>query len=172
MLGYSDGVEGDMSDRLTQLNSDALPRVVLEMFAHWCVWEQARPALVTVLQRTNLGESAAAIRDSADLLEVTQHVQAVNGGIRDLRAQADPLGTSAAEGAAFEFTRMIEALDETNLDAEAVAFFAARVCGWSGWAETDFRDPTRKATAEHEARDAQTLRLSQLIAGHGSADTQ
>jgi hypothetical protein len=144
------------------LKKDTLPPVMVEMFAHWCIWEQARPALALVLQRANLQDIALRIDQATDLYSVARLGKSANAHIRALRASADPLGMSAAEAATFEFANIIKAADEKNLDAEAVAFFAARVCGWAGWAQTDFKDPRHKIAAEKQASARQERYLEKL----------
>jgi hypothetical protein len=134
------------------------------VFAHWCIWEQARPALVDVLARINLTTVAEKIEQATDLKRVLQASADANESIRSMRAQADPLGASAAEAAAYEFEHIVRAANENDLDADAIAFFAARVCGWAGWAHTDFKVMARKAEAEAEAHDLQKQKYMEIQA--------
>lgn len=151
-----------MSDLLNQLGQDTLPQLVLEMFTHWCVWEQARPALVEVLRSVQLDEIADKVDAETNLRQVVLIVEAANQHIKELRAQTGPLGMSAAEAATFEFVNLFDTADEKNLDVEAVAFFSARVCGWAGWARTGFADTKQKAESEALARQNQEAQLQKL----------
>ncbi|MFW5748783.1 MAG: hypothetical protein ACOCYT_04135 [Chloroflexota bacterium] len=155
-----------MGEMLSRLGNDTLPQVVVEMFTHWCIWGQARPALVTVLHRANLNNLAETVMNSHEARAIIQIGSEANTEIKALRVQADPLGMSAAEAATFEFTRMAGAVGNNTIDAETVAFFAARVCGWAGWAATDFTDPNAKRTSEARARDEQEQQLQQLVNEH------
>ncbi|PJF22865.1 MAG: hypothetical protein CUN56_03840 [Phototrophicales bacterium] len=152
-----------MTDWLSQLDKDTLPQIVLEMFTHWCVWEQARPALVTVLQQVQLEDIANQIERATDLRQVVQIVETANQQIKALRTKTGVLGISAAEAATFEFVNLFDTADEKNLDTEAVSFFAARVCGWAGWARSGFTDATQKTQAEEKARQDQEAYLAKLV---------
>jgi hypothetical protein len=148
---------------LDHLGRDTLPREVVNSFVHWCIWEQARPAMTIVLERAGLTDIAVQMHDAADIPMLTRLGQETNQHIRMLRGQTAPLLLSAAEAAAFEFNNLTNAASEDQWDAEGVAFFAARVCGWASWADTDFTDPTRKAAAERIARKAQIAELERLL---------
>jgi hypothetical protein len=152
-----------LEDLLDHLGRDTLPRRVVNTFIHWCIWAQARPAMAIVLERAGLTDIAVRMRDAGDLAVLTRLGHETNQHIRMLRGQTAPLLLSAAEAAAFEFNNLTNAASEEYWDAEGVAFFAARVCGWASWADTDFTDPTRKAAAERIARKAQVAELERLL---------
>lgn len=150
-----------MSDLLEQL--DTLPRSVIEQFIRWCIWEQARPALLLILDRNMMTDFADNIREARNIPVLAQLSEQANAFVKSRRGATGPLGLSAAEAGTFEFTNMMKAATDEAADAEAVAFFASRVCGWAGWASTDFTDPAQKTVAEVEAREEQELYLNQLL---------
>jgi hypothetical protein len=157
-----------MNSLLDHLGKDTLPEALLQEFVNWCVWEQASPALVIVLENVQLQELAQSIRETRSLVELESLSAHAVSRIQELRKRTGPLGLSAAEAAAFEINNLAKAAAESHQDAESIAFFAARVCGWAGWAETEFIDPMRKAEAESEARDLQEERLQALWVEFGS----
>ena len=153
-----------MSNLMDHLGSDTLPASLIDAFVRWCMLEQARPALVTVLIKFGLGDLAAQVEatdDSSTLLtlssQIHQQVQALGA-----KSSTGPLGFSAAKAATYEFGNLMRASTENPVDAEAVAFFAARICGWAGWAGADFAEPERKSTEEHQARQTQERTLRTL----------
>jgi hypothetical protein len=155
-----------MTDLLNQLAGDAVPGEVVNQFVGWCVWEQARPALTLVLAKVGLDEMVEAINTVDDLRALAYLSHEANAYIKDLRGSTGPLLLSAAEAATFEFSSMTAAAGEEDWDVEGVAFFAARVCGWAGWAAIDFADPAQKAAAEDHARQQQAQVLERLWREH------
>ncbi len=150
-----------MSSLLDHLGKDTLPQPLLEAFVHWCIWEQACPALALVLEKVHLDELAAdvgAAQDIATLLAVSERA---GNSAHEARTTTGPLGMSAAEAAAFEVANLARAAD-SDWDPESVAFFSARVCGWAGWAESEFTQPAKKTNAESAARQAQEQQLKTL----------
>lgn len=156
-----------MSEPLEQL--ETLSRPVVQQFIDWCIWEQARPALALILDKVMMTDLADNIRQAADLPALSAMGEQANAYVKRRRAATGPLGLSAAEAGTFEFINMVKAASEDTWDAEAIAFFASRVCGWAGWAATDFTDPMQKNSAERIARQAQAARLDELIR-HESAE--
>lgn len=152
---------------LDYLGKDALPYALETAFANWCVWEQARPALVTVLEKTVLSPLASEFRAASDLETLVALGQRAVGEVTQAHGDTGPLGLSAAKGAVFEFNNMLAAIPEPDFDPETAAFFAARVCGWAGWASADFSQPDSKARAEQEAHQQQETRLRELGQEHG-----
>jgi hypothetical protein len=144
---------------LDYLGKDALPYAVEAAFVDWCVWEQARPALAMVLEKTVLNSLASEFRAAGDLGTLTALGQRATEEVTRAHGDTGPLGLSAAKGAVFEFNNLLAATPEPDFDPEAVAFFAARVCGWAGWAAVDFSQAERKTQAEQEAREQQAARL-------------
>lgn len=151
-----------MTELLDHLGRDTLPEPLVAEFVRWCVWDQARSALLLILEKATLTEIADEIRRAPDLTALVQLGQRANQQAKEVRGKTGPLGYSAAEAAAFEFTNMTNAASDDNWDAEGVAFFASRVCGWAGWAATDFMDPMQKTTAEEHARREQASYLETL----------
>ena len=153
-----------MSDLLDQLGSDTLPSSVVNSFLRWCMLEQARTALVTVLDTFGLRDLAVRVEatDKAPELltlatQIHQQVQALGA-----KSSTGPLGFSAAKAATYEFENMMRAANEKPADAEAVAFFAARICGWAGWAGAGFGETQSKSEAELDARQTQESKLQSL----------
>ena len=148
-----------MGELLSQLGRETLPNKVVGQFIHWCVWQQARQALVLVLEEVNLTEIAEGIQLAQDLPAVTKLSQQAKAHIESLDTSKNPQGLSVAKGAVFEFINMAKSADEATFDAEGVSFFASRVCGWAGWAVTGFSQTTEKAAAEEAALQAQEAQL-------------
>jgi len=149
---------------LDYLGKDALPYALETAFVDWCVWELARPALATVLEKAALGSLASEFRAAGDLATLVALGQRANEDITRAHGDTGPLGLSAAKGAVFEFNNLLAAIPEPDFDPEGVAFFSARVCGW---AAADFSQAERKTQAEQEAREQQAARLSELWQEHG-----
>lgn len=157
-----------MVDILEHLSKDTLPDVLLHNFVAWCVWEQSRPALLNIVSATGLHHYAR------DLVQVQDYgkLAAICGRVGQHTAQtrtSNPLGTSATEAAAFLANKMALAATPADFDPEAVAFFAAQVCGWSGFARSDFKDVTQKLAHEKQARQAQAAHLYTLWAQYSAS---
>ncbi len=151
-----------MGDLLEHLGKDTLPKSLLGTFVQWCVWEQARPALVMVLEKTQLVDCARDVSTANNLEMLTTASERAAKHAQEARKTTGPLGLSAAEAAAFETVKLLHSASGDDWDPESVAFFAARVCGWAGWAETGFSNPAQKASAETAARSTQEKQLSEL----------
>jgi hypothetical protein len=149
-----------MATLLEHLGKDTLPEALLEDFIAWCVWEQARPALVIILRRTGLDSHADDMEalDSYEMLDTVAENAAQRAN--QARQLTGTFGMSTAEAAAFLMNKISQSAQAT--DAEDVAFFAVQVCGWQGFAATDFTQPQEKQSAESAARTAQEQKLSQL----------
>jgi len=156
-----------MSSILDHLSKDTLPETLIKEFVRWCVWEQARPAFSLVLNKGTVTDIADAVESAENLAELVEIGEKANEYAKSMRGRTGPLGLSAIEATAFEFTNMIRAAGE-NWDPEGVAFFASRVCGWAGWASTDFADPMQKAVAEKQARAHQEAQLQKLWSKNAS----
>ncbi len=151
-----------MNNLLEHLGKDTLPAQMIKDFIQWCVWQQARPALVMVLNKSGITDVAQAIEKTDDLPELTTLNATANKTAKERRGNTGPLALSAAEAATFEFTNMMNAINETDTDPEAVSFFSMRVCGWAAWAEKDFANASIKTEAEASAKEAQEACLDQL----------
>ncbi len=152
-----------MSELLQQLSKDIFPPTLIQQFVDWCIWEQARPALLLVLQKVQLEEPAQILAAAQDIDQLLIATEQVAQRIFEARKSTGPLGLSAAEAAAYEMQNMLRAALDEGDDPESVVFFSARVCGWAAWAETGFTNPAQKAIAEATARDKQTHTLEKLI---------
>ena len=158
-----------MTSLLEHLGKDTLPEPILKVFAQWCVLKQARPALASVLQKANMSDIATSIEKTDDTVKLAELSKRANEIAKEARNKTGPLTLSAAEAAAFEFNNLANEVNQAEMDAEAVSFFSARVCGWAGWAEADnFADIGAKSEAEANAKNAQEKHLEQLWTQHGS----
>jgi hypothetical protein len=151
-----------MSELLDHLSRDTLPPELLDSFVNWCVWEQAHPALLTILQKTGLYEQADHLQTAKTFAMLAQISEKAGNDVHEARKSTGPLGLSTAEAASFLVSRMAKAATEAEWDPEGVAFFAAQVCGWAGFAEVGFNDFNRKTIAEQIARQTQEDQLSGL----------
>ncbi len=151
-----------MSELLDHLSRDTLPPELLESFVNWCVWEQAHPALLTILQKTGLQNQADELQAAKTFAMLAQVSEKAGHDVHEARKSTGPLGLSTAEAASFLVSRMANAATEAEWDPEGVAFFAAQVCGWAGFAEVGFNDFNRKTLAEQIARQTQEDQLSGL----------
>jgi hypothetical protein len=151
-----------MDNLLEHLGKETLPRPLLVAFVQWCVLEQARPALAKVLRQTQMGAMADSVAAADGFDELAHLSEQARRESQAMRGKSGPLAISAAEAAAFEFMNLMEAASDTELDAEGVAFFSARVSGWAGWAEFGFTDTAQKANAEHAAAQEQEACLRAL----------
>jgi len=155
-----------MTNFLEYLSKDTLPDSLLREFVEWCIWEQARPALVNILKRTGLDDYARNLSLVDDLSTFSQLSEAAGKSANEARKKTGPLGLSSAEAASFIGSKMATSAMEENFDAEGVAFFAAQLCGWDGFAKTSFSDGKSKLDTEEEARKQQEAKLRELWAEH------
>lgn len=152
-----------MAQYLEQLGKDLLPKSVEADFVQWCIWEQAQPALIKLMQDTGLAALSKSLQAAKSLSGLLSASAAAAEALRrDYKTDA-LRGLFAARGAAFEFLNLLKEATETEPDAEEVAFFAVRVCGWAGWAQTNFSRPDDKQAAENEARAQQGQKLEALM---------
>ncbi len=151
-----------MANLLERLDQDTLPRPMVAAFIEWCIWDQARTALVLVLGKTGLETVADDFDQARDIPALEDLSARAIAAIKAARGRTGPLGISAAEAAVFEFANLLKAASEPDWDPMGAAFFSARVCGWAGWAATDFSQPLQKTEAEQTARRDQEARLQEL----------
>jgi len=152
-----------MSDTLLDhLNRDTMPPHVLEAFIAWCIWDQARAALLRILDKTGLHGAAHELHQAHDLTRLQTVCLSASQQAHEARRRTGPLGMSTAEAAANLMARLARSASEADFDPEGVAFFAAQIVGWAAFAESGFADAQRKTHAEQEARQAQEAHLRQL----------
>lgn len=152
-----------MAPYLEQLGKDLLPKSVEADFVQWCIWQQAQPALVKLLDDTDLAALSNSLQAAKSLSALVSAAAAAAEALRrDYKTDA-LRGLFAARGAAFEFLNLLKEATEAEPDAEEVAFFAVRVCGWAGWAQTNFSKPDDKQAAETAARAQQGHKLEALM---------
>jgi hypothetical protein len=154
-------------DVLDYLGKDALPYALESAFVNWCVWDQARPALARVLEKTVLNSLASEFQSASDLPTLAALGQRAVGEVERAQSDTGPLGLSAAKAAVFEFNNLLATVPEPDFDPEAASFFSARVCGWAGWTDADFGAPEIKTQAEEAARQQQSARLRELWQEYG-----
>lgn len=155
-----------MSELFDNLSRDTLPPALVEAFVNWCVFEQARPAMVQVLEKTGLHDHAERLRAATTYAALVATSETAGHDAHEARKSTGPLGLSTAEAAAFLVSRVARAATELEWDPEGVAFFAAQVCGWAGFAASGFSDFNRKNDAEQVARTEQEAKLSDLWQQH------
>lgn len=151
-----------MSSLLDHLGKDTLPPEMIDEFIHWCVFEQARPALINILEQTGLHDRAGEVQLATTYVTLASTARGAGEAAHIARQSTGPLGLSAAEAAAFLTDRLAKAATEAEWDPEGVAFFSSQVVGWSGLAQTNFLNPASKAEAEKAARQAQEEKLIAL----------
>jgi hypothetical protein len=151
-----------MAELLKQLENDALPQNVVVAFTNWCIWEQALPALATVVEHAGIDNAENHLRAADDIIVLAEITEQIRDYVSVNRDQISPLAYSSTEAALFEFLNLLSDAGDAGEPA-SVAFFAARVCGWAGWVQTRFQDATQKIAAEEQARADQENKLSQLM---------
>lgn len=152
-----------MDDMTHYLGGQHLPDPIEALFVHWCVWEQARPALAHTLAQARMPGLARQLKAATSLGEVMKLAREAHQRIAALGGAGNRLPYSAAEAAIFEFRNLIDAADEGNLDSESAAFFAMRLAGWAGWAAAGCRDAAQKQRKERQARESQMTQLRALL---------
>lgn len=159
-----------MSTLLEHLNKETLPDAMVVDFVNWCVWQQACPALVRVLQAAGLYEIAEQIASTTDL-DALGNIAVATDARQDLLANdRKPLRISALEATFHLVQRLVEAAHDRGWDPEGVAFFSEQICGWSGFALSAFSDTKQKEIAEAQAHQEQITYLSQLWQQYGASD--
>lgn len=155
-----------MNNLIDHLSQDSLPVELVESFVNWCVWQQSQPAFLMVLRRNKLEQDAQQIQQASSYFELTDMSNRIGLRLKAARTSTGPLGLSTAEAAAFLMSKLARAATEADWDPEGLAFFAVQLCGWAGYAETDFTRPQQKTIAEAGARLAQEQHLRQLWQGY------
>jgi hypothetical protein len=154
------------TDLLNHLGKDTLPEPLLREFVDWCVWEQARPSLEVILNKTGMTTHATNIARTTDLVEFAAACENTGKDAHEARKNTGPLGLSTAEATAFLAQKMANAAMSDPLDVEAIAFYMVQLVGWKGFAESDFLNPTKKLEAESAARTVQENKLQDLWKVH------
>jgi|GEM_PF-1419233 len=151
-----------MSDLLDNLGKDTYPSAMVDTFVRWCVWEQARPAIVDVLKLTGVDELANEIAVTTSYSDLENLSEQAGRHAQEIGKRTGPLGISSAEAAAFLMQKLAHAAQEAEFDPEAVSFFTIQVVSWAGFAETLFTDMKKKVTAANAAKKAQEQKLIEL----------
>ncbi len=157
-----------MSELIDNLGKDIYPPVMVEMFVHWCVWEQARPAIVDILKLTGVDELASHIAKTESYTDLEVLSEQAGNLAKEIAKRTGPLGISTAEASAFLMQKLAHAAQEADFDPEAVSFFTIQMMGWAGFAETLFTDMKRKLASSDAAKVAQEKKLIELWQQYGS----
>jgi hypothetical protein len=151
-----------MTELLQHLGKDTFPEAMIREFISWCIWDQAVPALLNILEKVGLHDDAAAIRAVDDVHGLMLTSDRAGRNAHEARGSTGPLGLSTAEAAAFLTRKLAEASIHDEMDAEAIAFYAMQVCGWNGYAVSNYSDQQVKQHAEEAARKQQNEQLQLL----------
>lgn len=155
-----------MGEWLSRLSDETVATDVIDRFVRWCVWEQTVPALIMVLERTGLSEQVDSVKQVSTYAGLANAAEKAGHEAHEARRRTGPLGLSAAEAVSFLVTRIALAATETEWDPEGVAFYAAQVAGWAGFAESGFTNSSLKNQRESEAREIQESRLKDIWQAH------
>lgn len=159
-----------MTDLLDNLSRDVFPPAMVDHFVRWCIWEQARPALVSVLSWTGVHDLANEIRDTTSYTELEKLSEQAGKFAQQIGRQTGPLGISTAEAISFLMQKLALVAQESDWDPEAVSFYTIQVMGWGGFAETMFTEIQKKIEATEAARVTQEEKLAELWKLYQSAD--
>lgn len=160
-----------MTEFIDNLGKDTFPPAMIDHFVRWCVWEQARPALVEVLSVTGVGDLADEIKKTGSYSELEKLSEKAGNYAHEIGQRTGPLGISTAEATAFLSQKLARAAQESDWDPEAVSFFTIQVVSWRGFAETMFTDMKKKIEAADNARDQQEEKLAELWERFGTTDS-
>ena len=161
-----------MSEYLDNLGKDVFPAAMIDEFIKWCVWEEARPALVEILIVTSLGALADQIEQANTYAELERISEEAGNHAKQIGKSTGPLGISTAEAAAFLSQKLAHAAQEAEFDPEAVAFFATQIISWHAFAGTMFTDMKKKIAAINESREKQEAKLAELWEKFGVSANQ
>lgn len=151
-----------MSEFLDNLGKDVFPAVMIDHFVRWCVWEEARPALVKVLSVTGVDELSNQIKHTSSYSDLETLSERAGKYAHEIGKRTGPLGISTAEAISFLAQKLAHAAQESDWDPEAVSFFTIQVLGWHGFAESMFTDIHKKVEAADAARERQENKLAEL----------
>lgn len=153
-----------MSTRVTLLDllgTGKLPPQAERKFIEFCIWQQARPAIVQILRAASLEAQAGEAGQARDLASLTACVR--DAAATAERAGLPVLALGAVQAAAAELAQLGEAADPTDGDPEEVSFHAARLAGWASWAENSFQTGMFKTSGEEVAYGTQLQALMTLV---------
>lgn len=159
-----------MTDLLDDLGKDVYPPAIVDHFVRWCVWDQARPALVSVLTLTGVTDLADKISHATSYAELERLSEQAGHHAHEIGMRTGPLGISTAEATAFLVQKLAHAAQESEWDPEAVSFYTIQVMGWQGFAKTTFTEMRKKVEATEAARITQEEKLAELWKPYQSAD--
>ena len=159
-----------MTDLLDNLSKDVYPPAMIDHFIRWCIWEQARPALVSVLTLTGVTDLADEISKASSYKELERLSEHAGHYAHEIGQRTGPLGISTAEATAFLVQKLARAAQESDWDPEAVSFYTVQVMGWQGFAKTSFTEMKKKMEATEAARVTQEAKLAELWKPYQSED--
>ena len=146
---------------LDLLGTEKLPAQAERQFIEFCLWQQARPAIVQILRETGLdayAEEAAGVKTPAALAACVHRAAKVAQS-----AKLPIMAFATVQGAATDTEQLAAAAHPDTDDPEAASFHAARLAGWATWAANQFQNGTLKTTAENVAYGAQLKMLMNLL---------
>jgi hypothetical protein len=150
---------------LDLLGTGKLPPQMERKFIQFCVWQQARPAFIQVLQAAGLSNYAKEADAMADLPSMVECARLAAETAH--RSRLPVLAMGAVQGMSAEIAQLAAAADPAEFDAEAVSFHAARLVGWATWASNKFGTGVFKASAEAAAYGEQLQALMSLLSAPG-----
>lgn len=161
-----------MYNLLDYLGKDTLPQPLVAAFTNWCIWEQARPALIIVLSQAGLSEVSRQLELARTPHMLEKASKNALEAAHQARQKHGPHAFYAGEAASFLMNRLLVSARESDLDAEAVVFFTAQICGWAGFAMTDFKNPAEKTKSEKKGRATLNRKLRALWREYGTATAE
>jgi hypothetical protein len=151
---------------LDMLGTEHLPREAETRFIEFCIWQQARPALVQILEAVEMPVYAAEMSGAADLAGLQKC--ASDAAMTALTTRNIPvMALAAVQGTASEVEALVKAADPAEADAAAVSFHAARLVGWASWAINKFSTGMFKSSAEQVAYGEQLQELMKMLGAAG-----
>jgi hypothetical protein len=159
-----------MSQLLDNLSQDVFPPAMVDHFVRWCIWEQARPALVSVLTLTGVTDLADEINAASSYTELERLSEQAGNHAHEIGQRTGPLGISTAEATAFLVQKLAHVAQEADWDPEAVSFYTIQVMGWQGFAQSSFTEMRKKIEVTEAARITQEEKLAELWQPYQSDD--
>ncbi len=151
---------------LDLLGTEHLPDEIERRFMDFCVWQQAHPAIVQILESCQLPESARTAAEAASLDALGACVQRAAASVKD-RRDIPVMALGTIQGVASEVEQIALHAGPVEADAGAVSFHAARLVGWASWARNKFGTGMFKTSAEEVAYGEQLQALMQMLGAQG-----
>lgn len=144
----------------------AMPQIAstaaAQQYIDFCVWQQARPAIVKVLESCDQPAYALQAEEAGQVAILAESTQQAATAIL-LRRGIPVMQLAAVQGIAGEMKQIATAVEADLPDLEAMSFHAARLVGWAAWADYNFGTGSAKAHAEEAAYAKQLQTVHQLL---------